>query len=156
MSTRINSGVDTPELKLIITRTINAPCALVFRAWTEPEQMVQWWSPEEIECRSVEADSKIGGTYRIHMVSKEGDHIVSGKYTQIIPEKLIQFTWKWETDDMPGTTVTVQFKALENKTQLTLIHEGFVVKEDADSHNGGWSSAIEKFTRLIEANAIRF
>ncbi len=143
-----------PDLRLVITRVINAPCAMVFRAWTDPKQMVQWWSPADIECRNVEADLKVGGAYRIHMVSEKGDHVAIGKYRQIIPNQRVQFTWQWESYAMPDSVVTVEFEDLGKTTRLTLTHEGLPDAEDVADHNRGWTSALEKFARLIEQNKI--
>jgi uncharacterized protein YndB with AHSA1/START domain len=150
-----NLTTKAPGLKLVITRVINAPCAMVFRAWTEPKQMVQWWSPKEIECRSVDADLKIGGAYRIHMVTDQGEHhIAIGQYRQIIPNRLIEFTWQWEHYAMPESAVTVEFEDLGKTTRLTLTHAGLPDREDVPDHKSGWTSAIEKFAELMEQNKI--
>lgn len=151
-----NLPAKSSDLKLVITRVISAPCAMVFRAWTDPKQMVQWFSPEEIECRSVDADVKTGGAYRLHMVSENGDHVAVGKYKEIVPNKRLQFTWEREDNvAMPVTMVTVDFEDLGKTTRLTLSHEGFETKEDTDDHNGGWTSAIEKFGRMMEQHEIK-
>lgn len=150
-----NPTPGSPELKLVLTRILNAPCALVFQAWTDPKQMVQWWSPKEIECRSVTADLKIGGAYRIHMVSKEGDHVAIGEYMEIVPNKRLKFSWQWEHYAMPDSVVTVEFEDLGKTTRLTLTQEGIPDQEDADSHKHGWTTAIEKFAELIEQNKIK-
>jgi uncharacterized protein YndB with AHSA1/START domain len=151
-----NNLVEQTIDSLTVTRIIKAPCELVFEAWTEPKQMVQWWSPVDIECRKVEADLRIGGTYRIHMITKEGDHIAYGKYTRIILNKRLQFTWQWEHKEMPLTTVKVDFEDLGETTRLTLVQKGFVDKEESEAHTHGWSTAIEKFAGLIEQKKIKF
>ena len=155
MATKNNPATATPGLRLVITRDFAAPCAMVFRAWTDPKQMVQWWSPQDIECRSVTADLKVGGTYRIHMASEKGDHIAFGQYKQIMPNQLLQFTWQWESYAMPDSVVTVEFEDLGRTTRMTFIHEGLPDEEDAADHKRGWGSAIEKFARLIEQNGIK-
>ena len=150
-----NNPTSPPGLRLVLTRVINAPCAMIFRAWTDPKQMVQWWSPADIECRSVTADLKVGGAYRIHMVSEKGDHIAIGNYQEIVPNKRVKFTWQWESYAMPDSVVTVEFEDLGKTTRLTLTHEGLPDQEDAADHNRGWTSAIEKFAEMIEQNAIK-
>jgi uncharacterized protein YndB with AHSA1/START domain len=150
-----NLTAKMPDLKLVITRVINAPCGLVFRAWTDAKQMAQWWSPVDIECRSAAADLKIGGAYRIHMVSEKGDHIAIGKYQEIVPNRRLQFTWQWEDYTMPDSVVTVEFEDLGKTTRLTLTQEGFPDQEDADDHKKGWTTAIEKFAQLIEHGKIK-
>ena len=145
-----------PGLRVVVTRELNAPCPLVFRAWTEPAQMVQWWGPEAIECREVKAEVKAGGAYRIHMVSEKGDRIAYGKYTEVVPNKRLQFTWQWESYAMPDSRVTVEFEDLGKTTRLTVIHEGLPDQEDANDHQRGWTSALAKFAGMMEQNKIKF
>jgi uncharacterized protein YndB with AHSA1/START domain len=96
MKTSDKTPASPKGFKLIITRVIQAPVDMVFRAWTEPEQLRHWFSPAEVECRSLSADIKTGGSFRIHMVSKKGDHVATGEYLEIIPNQRLQFSWTWE------------------------------------------------------------
>ena len=90
------------------------------------------------------------------MVSENGDHIAIGKYQEIVPNQRLQFTWEWEHYAMPDSVVTVDFEDLGKTTRLTLTHEGLPDQEDADDHNEGWTSMVEKFARLMEQNKIKF
>jgi uncharacterized protein YndB with AHSA1/START domain len=155
MTTKNNATIEPPGSKLTIQRIINAPCRLVFNAWTDPRQMVQWWSPEDVECRSVTADLKVGGAYRIHMLSPDGDHIAIGKYEEIVPGKRLRFTWEWEHYAMADSVVTVEFEDLGKTTRLTLTHEGLPDREDTPDHKRGWTSALNKFARLMAENKIK-
>jgi uncharacterized protein YndB with AHSA1/START domain len=137
--------------KVVICREIAAPCALVFGAWTDAGQMAQWFSPKDVVCKSVTADFKQGGSYRIHMVSDRGDHIAIGKYLEIEQNKRLRFTWEWETYAMPDSIVTVEFEDLGKTTRLTLTHEGLPDEEDARDHTKGWTSMLEKFGEAMEA-----
>jgi uncharacterized protein YndB with AHSA1/START domain len=150
-----NPASPATGLKLKVTRVIQAPCAMVFRAWTDPEQLARWFSPADIECRGFTGEIKVGGAYRIHMVSLKGDHIAIGKYRQIIPNQRLQFSWQWENYAMPDSVVTVDFEDLGGSTRLTLVHEGLPDVEDVAEHTHGWNSLVEKFAGLIEQNKIR-
>ena len=144
-----------PGLRLVVTREFQAPCPLVFKAWTDPKHMVQWWSPQEVECRSVTADGRVGGAYRIHMVSDEGDHIAYGIYQEFVPHRRIKFSWQWEAYAMPDSVITVDFEDLGKTTRLTLTHEGLPDEEDLTDHSRGWNSALDKFVRLMENHEIK-
>ena len=50
--------------ELLITRTFDAPVALVFRLWTEPAHMRRWWGPKDFTCTAVELDFRPGGAWR--------------------------------------------------------------------------------------------
>ena len=155
MTTTNNTLIDPPGLKVTIERIINAPCRLVFNAWTDPRQMVQWWSPDGVECQSVTADLKIGGAYRIHMLSPGGDHIAIGKYEEIVPNKRLRFTWQWEHYVLPDSVVMVEFEDLGQTTRLTLTHAGLPDGKDVPDHKSGWTSALDKFARLMAENKIK-
>ena len=155
MKSKNNTSAEMPSFKLVVNRVIQAPCALVFRAWTDPKHIANWFSPEWVECRSFDLDVRIGGAYRLHMVSSNGDHIAVGEYKEIIPNQRLQFTWERAAEGLPLTLVTVEFEDLGNTTRLTLTHEGFNNQADCDDHNEGWTSLFEKFGRMIEQNAIK-
>jgi uncharacterized protein YndB with AHSA1/START domain len=152
----MNTSDKTPSspkgFKLTVTRVIQAPVDMVFRAWTEPEQLRHWFSPVDVECRSLSADIKTGGSFRIHMVSKKGDHIATGKYLEIIPNQRLQFSWTWESYAMPDSVVTIDLEDLGASTRLTLRHEGLPDREDAEQHTEGWTSIVEKCVSLLETH----
>ncbi len=135
--------------RLVIQRVFQAPCALVYRAWTDPKQMIQWWTCAESQCRSIEADLKIGGQYRIHMATPDGDHIAIGIYQEIVPNKRLRFSWEWEHYPMPHSTVTVEFEDLGTTTRLTLTHEGLPTRPETPDHEYGWNTALDRFGRMI-------
>jgi uncharacterized protein YndB with AHSA1/START domain len=156
MTTKNDSVAAARGCKLIVSRVISAPSALVFRAWTEPAQLMQWFGPAEVELRSLRAEVKIGGAFRVHFVSEKGDHIATGSYREIVPNRRLKFSWSWEHYAMPDSVVTVDFEDLGKTTRLTLVHEGLPDQEDADDHTKGWTSMIEKFARLMNQNEIKF
>ncbi len=155
MNTKNDPTPVAKGFKLTVTRIINAPCAMVFRAWTEPEQLAQWFGPAEVELRDLKVEVKMGGAFRVHFVSKTGDHIATGNYREIVPNQRLKFSWSWEHYAMPDSVVTVDFEDLGQTTRLTLVHEGLPDQEDADDHTKGWTSMIEKFTRLMEQGKIK-
>jgi uncharacterized protein YndB with AHSA1/START domain len=155
MSTKNNPTIETTGFKLAVTRVINAPCEKVFRAWTEPQQLAQWFSPAEVELRDFKADVKIGGAFRIHYTGKKGEFIASGNYQEIVLNRRLKFSWTWKHYAMPDSVVTVDFEDLGKTTRLTLLHEGLPDQEDADQHTHGWTSMVEKFAQLIEQSNLQ-
>lgn len=61
--TRNNSSSKTRDL--IVTRVFDAPLELVWKAWTDPEHIVQWWGPDHFTSPSAEMDFREGGTARL-------------------------------------------------------------------------------------------
>src|SRR5450759_5928951 len=77
--------------EFVITRIINAPRELVFKAWTDPKQMTQWWGPKGFTNPVCEMDVRPGGAHRIVMRGPDGtDYPIKGIYREIVkPERII-------------------------------------------------------------------
>ena len=129
---------------LRLTRFFDAPRARVFRAFTDPEVLRQWWGPEGITTPNPDVDLRVGGTYRLEMHTSEGvDHVIGGQYREIVADEKLVFSWAWEGDQMGGETlVTLEFRDRDGGTELTLTHEGFTDAETCEKHNRGWSSSF--------------
>ena len=77
-----------------IVRRIKAPPARVYAAITQPELMIQWWSPDGGPTLTVEADVRPGGQFSILFRLLNGDeHNPTGVYQEVVPEKKLSFTW---------------------------------------------------------------
>src|SRR2546425_8316963 len=119
-----SAATKSPKQELVITRVLDAPPRLVFKAWTEPERLVRWWGPQGFTTPSCKMDVRPGGAFRFCMRSPEGtDHWLQGVYREIVePERLV-LTWAWEdAEGKPGpeTVGTVRFAEHGAKTPLTL------------------------------------
>jgi len=140
---------------LVITRLIDAPRPLVFKAWTDPEQIARWWGPKGFVTVDHDMDIRPGGSYRFTMRSPEGtDHRKRGVYREIVEPERIVFTFAWvDPDGLPGheTLITVTFKEDGTKTKLTLHQGGFDTTAWRDDHQVGWSSCLERFAEYMTA-----
>lgn len=112
----------TSERELVVTRLVNGPAHLVFRAWTSPDLFQRWWIPKsaDIAFVSCDMDVRTGGAYRLvfrHPASEEPIAFF-GRYLEVIPSQRIVWTNEEGGEDGPVTTVT--FEALGDQTQVTL------------------------------------
>src|SRR5205807_1597904 len=109
---------------LEVTLVVDAPRELVFRAWTEPEQMARWWGPKGFTTTGYDIDVRPGGRYRACMRAPDGrEHCRSGTYREITPPEQLVFTFAWLDEHggrSPETLVTVRFAALGAKTRIML------------------------------------
>ncbi len=142
----------TTETSLQLKRIFNAPREKVFKAWTNSKQMKQWIIPQDgFSVPNVEVDFRVGGNYRIEMLSPEGVcHTAVGKYREIVaPEKLV-FSWFWENRPEEGETlVTVEFYEQGNSTEVVLTHELFQNETVRDDHVTGWSGALNQLAKFL-------
>lgn len=144
---------ESAERELVITRVFDAPRHLVFKAWTEPEHIAHWRGPKGYTTTVIDMDLRPGGAYRYRMRSLDGtDRWLRGVYREIAePERLV-FTYAWEDEDgrpRHETLVTVTFEELDGKTRLTLRHSLFESVTARDSHQGGWSSSLERLAEYL-------
>jgi uncharacterized protein YndB with AHSA1/START domain len=145
----------TPEKKtsLEIKRFINAPRSRVYEAWTDPAQLKEWWGPEGVRTHSFAADPKVGGKYRWDLFNQEGEEMtVFGEYRELVPEKRIVFTWKWDDDDdweSRNSVVTIELSDRDAGTELTLRHEQLPSEPSRDRHTEGWNSVIDRLENFF-------
>ena len=148
---------DKPDLT--IARTFDAPAAIVFSMWSDPQHFAAWIGPEGFTCPAVNIDFQEGGAYRAMIVSDEtGESWFSGVYQEIAPHTRLVFTFTWNnTGPSAGveTLITLSFEERNGRTTQTFHQAPFLDNERRDSHRGGWTSAFEKLAHRIEALTVK-
>lgn len=144
---------------LVLTRIINAPREKVFKAWTDPEQLKQWFAPKPWTTPAAETDVRVGGSNLIVMRSPDGkDFPNRGVYLDVVPnERLVvtdAFTKAWELSDKPFMTVILTFEDQGGKTKYTALVRHWTVA-DRERHekmgfHGGWAMCTEQLAALVE------
>lgn len=85
----------TPPVKkrdLVVTRLFNAPLSLVWKAWSDPEYVMQWWGPEGFTSPLAQIDFREGAPSLVCMSSPEyGDHYSIWRYEKIVPMQRIEY-----------------------------------------------------------------
>jgi uncharacterized protein YndB with AHSA1/START domain len=155
-ATDMTTTARQPELT--VTRVIDAPRTLVFKAWTQQEHAARWWGPQGFTTIFCEMDVRPGGRYRSSMRSPAGSiHTRRGVYRNVTyPERLV-FTFAWEDEagqPTHETLVTVTFEDLDTRTRLTLHQAFFESTTKRDAHTTGWTSCLERFAEYMTANAV--
>jgi uncharacterized protein YndB with AHSA1/START domain len=124
MAARSSATADSVQRELTITRIFDAPRALVFKAWTDPKHVAQWWGPKSFTNPVCEMDLRPGGAFRIVMRAPDGiEYPTTGIFREIVePERLVFSNAALGKEGNPvleGLT-TVTFAEHGGKTQLTL------------------------------------
>jgi uncharacterized protein YndB with AHSA1/START domain len=145
--------------ELVITRIFDAPRSLVFKMWTDPTHMAQWWGPRGFTNPVCDMDVRPGGAIRIVMRGPGGvDYPMTGVFHEIVaPERLVLTT---AVDDADGNRVleahnTVTFAEHGGKTTLTV--RARIVKATAAAApmlagmEAGWSQSLERLAALVAA-----
>ncbi|WP_091676740.1 SRPBCC family protein [Methylocapsa palsarum] len=148
---------DAPR-PLIIVRDFQAPRERVWRAWTQPDAIIQWHGPEFYRAAEVNADVRVGGSWRACLKSDNVDAVVlwqSGRYLVVMPPERLEFTFAWETpnhEDGPGveTHVIVCLEELANGgTRMHFSQTGFLSEKSAMSHSTGWNGTFDRLAEFL-------
>lgn len=149
-----------------ITRTLNAPREAVWKAWTEPESIKQWWGPNTFSCPFAKTDLRIGGKYLYAMQPPEGKTMWSGgTFMEISKPSRLSYTDSFMDEKgniveaseygMPEDFarilyVTVTFEeASSGNTRMTLVHKEFPSEELVRDCTQGWNECLDKMEKLL-------
>jgi uncharacterized protein YndB with AHSA1/START domain len=141
----------TERPSLTIVRCINGPPAKVYAAWTEPALMVRWWGPDGGPVLSAEADPRVGGRFRVAFQTLNGEnHVCSGEYREVVPDRKLIFTWQWITMPERQSLVEITLRPIAGGTELTITHSQFFDEAARDGHAWGWNGAFDKLETMFE------
>jgi len=139
------------ERERVVTRVFDGPAHLVFKAWTTPELLLQWWAPTSfgISFLSCEADVRVGGTYRFvfgHPASEQ-PMAFFGRYIEVTPPS--RLVWTNDEAGDAGAVTTVTFDERGAQT-LVVMHDLYPTKEAVDEAiaSGSTSGCSEQFEQL--------
>lgn len=110
-----NTKSNTAERELLISRTINAPAALVWEVWTKPEHIANWWGPNGFTNTITKMDVQPGGEWNLVM---HGPDETDFKNKSVFREVVLHKKLVYE-HFAPNFIATVQFEDQGDKTHLT-------------------------------------
>ena len=149
-----------PAHALALTRTIDAPPALLYRCWTEPELIKQWFTPRPWTTPVVETDVRPGGANYILMRGPNGEeHPNHGVYLEVVPSRRLvmtdAYTKAWIPSAKPFLTIIVEF--LDGGEGRTTYHAQALhwTEEDRKAHEDmgfhtGWGAATDQLEALAK------
>jgi uncharacterized protein YndB with AHSA1/START domain len=139
--------------ELTITRVLDAPRELVFRAWIDPDQLVRWYGPTGVHTprETIDFDVRVGGRWRLTMVNDETgeEYPTGGEFHEIAEPERLAFTWGDPARADSMTVVTVTFADLGGKTEMTLHQTGLTDEHQRAGVHDGWSTALDKFAEIF-------
>lgn len=159
-----------PALDLVLERIVDVPVELVWKAWTTPEQMKQWFTPEPWSTVEVEMDLRPGGRFRSVMRSPEGEHFPNeGCFLEIVENRKLVWTSALGADyrpialpDTPGceslaftATIALEPAGSGTKYTATVIHgdEASKKRHEEMGFQEGWGIVLDQLVAMIKRNA---
>ena len=151
-----NSGAASARKPVIFIRYFAAPRPLVFKAWTDPKLLAQWWGPHGYTNPVCEVDPRKGGAMLIHMRGPEGHvHPMTATFQEFAePERLSFACVVPGPDGQPLFEVlnTATFTEEDGRTKLVLEARVTMERPGADQYlsgmEAGWGQSLERFTEL--------
>jgi uncharacterized protein YndB with AHSA1/START domain len=142
----------TADQQVLITRTFDAPRDVVFRAWTDPDHVAQWFGPEHFDTprETVHIDPRIGGRFELTMVQKASGAQFPVRYEIVeldAPRLLVL-----KSEPMPevgmheGTVTRIELHDQGDKTRMTLSDGPYTQAAHAEA---GWHAAFAKLEALL-------
>ena len=151
-------SVTTETRELSLTRIINAPPEKVYRAWTEPELLKQWFAPRPWTTPRAELNVRPGGGNLIVMKGPGGQEFPNrGIYLEVVKNERLVFTdaytESWEPSLKPFMTVILTFEKHEGKTRYTARVRHWAVA-DRETHekmgfHAGWGQCADQLVALV-------
>jgi uncharacterized protein YndB with AHSA1/START domain len=145
------------EQELVLTRVFDAPRELVFKAWTDPKRVAQWWRPRGFTNPVCELDVRPGGAIRIHMRGPDGTvYPMTGVYQEVVEPERIVFTsaaLDAEGNALFELLTTVTFAEQGGKTKQIL--RARVIKRTAQAAQylkgmeAGWTQSLEHLAESL-------
>jgi uncharacterized protein YndB with AHSA1/START domain len=152
--------------RMVITRVFDAPRELVWRAWTDPQYVMQWWGPKGFTSPVCKIDFRVGGKFLCCMRTPDGqDFWNAGEYHEIVPlEKIVSSMY---FSDAEGNKVEPEHYGIEHEAiegaydvttfedfgdgQTKLTFTGNEPMEDAINSGQleGWKQILDKVAAVI-------
>ncbi|HWR72869.1 MAG TPA: SRPBCC domain-containing protein [Nitrospirota bacterium] len=163
------TAIKHKKKELAITRIFDAPREKVWKAWTDPEAVKQWWGPKDFTAPHIKIDLRVGGRFVYCMRGAGPDGAVKdywniGEHKEIAPLKKIVTTMSFADEQgrpvpashygLPGkwpkeVLLTVTFADIKGgKTKLTVQETG-IPREVAKLSRPGWEQQLDKLADVL-------
>jgi uncharacterized protein YndB with AHSA1/START domain len=142
----------TQDQQVLITRIFDAPRDVVFRAWTDPDHVAQWFGPDGFDTprEAVEIDLRVGGRFELTMVGRDSGarHAVRYEIVELDPPRLLVL----KSEPIPevgihsATFTRVELHDHGDKTRMSLTDGPYTEATHAEA---GWHGAFAKLDALL-------
>ncbi len=159
------SAVNNSE-RMVVTRVFNAPRELVWKAWTDPQYVKQWWGPKGFSAPVCKIDFRVGGKFLCCMRAPDGQECWNaGEYLEIVPYEKIVSTMYFadsngnkieaaelgiEHEAIEGAHDEILFEDLGNgQTRVTFIGNETMQNAIQTGQLEGWNEILDKIAAVV-------
>ncbi len=150
-----------PDLDLVLERVVDVRPELLWKAWTVPEHLKQWFTPRPWETVDCEIDLKPGGVFSTTMRSPDGEVMPPdpGCYLEVVENRKVSFTDAlgpgFRPKSKPFMTVAVMFEPEGNGTRYRAIamHANEESRKEHEDMGflDGWGTALDQLVEFAKS-----
>lgn len=130
-----------------LVRHFHASPEQVFDAWTDPQLLARWHSPNPALAVDFEGEVAPGAAYVLTM---GGRYVARGTYRLVERPRALEFTWAWDHEDTAPSVVRVDIDTTsDGTTRLTLTHSDLADAAEAEGHAEGWDLSLNRLVVLL-------
>ncbi|MFC6763855.1 SRPBCC family protein [Natrinema soli] len=147
------SDGETIETSLTIQRTFDAPRERVFRAFTDSDELEQWFAPGDLQPAVHTLEPEPDGELSVSFLDGGDRTEIEGTYEDVVEHERIVHTWNYPGES--ESRLTVEFRDDDGGCELVLTHERigpsreYSAEENAYLYEEGWSSALVKLEAVL-------
>ena len=164
-----NNTVNEQE-RMVVTRIFDAPRELVWKAWTDPKYVMQWWGPKGFTSPFCKMDFRVGGKFHCCMRTPDGQEFWNGgEYHEIVPyEKIVSSMYFADSkgNKIDPAQLGIEHEAIEDACDVTLFEDlgngqtklTFIGNEPMESAKNsgqleGWNQILDKLADVVASLA---
>jgi uncharacterized protein YndB with AHSA1/START domain len=143
------SNENNPTIQ--VSKSFDISKEKLYKAWTEPEELKQWWKPMDKQLTKVENEITEGGTVRYQF---EDNLQVRGEYKEVTPGEKLVYSWIWEVPEESlhkgEYLLTVSFKDDgDGGSSLDISQQNIMEEHAVKPHQTGWDEALEDLKNYL-------
>ncbi len=125
---------------VVLRRAFAVAPEKVWRAWTDPQALVQWFGGgDPAKVLAVDMHLHVGGQFRILFVAPNGEEAeASGVYQEVEPYHRLVFSWAWRGTPDRVSRITLAIERKPEGSELVFTHDRFFDEAASQRHQQGW------------------
>lgn len=134
-------------------RILRTTPAKVYRAFLEPDALAKWLPPHGFTCTVHRMEATVGGGFHMSFrnFSTGNGHSFGGEYLELVPDKLIRYTDRFDDPGLPGVMqVEVSLKEVSCGTELSVVQDNIPAAIPVEMCYLGWQECLLQLAALVE------